>query len=298
MVHQQIEEDEDEEEVEDAFFDVVCCPNELNRSSSKAPTTLPSSLSTTAPKAKKLSSTTAVEDTHAAVQKEFEGHEEEVQDGFFDIVCCPNEFTSPLSLSKKKQRASKSPQMPLTAVEGENAVVQQDLEENEDEHDVPDAFYDIVCCPNEFTSSSKKTPTKSSQLALNAVEDTHNKVQQQTEEYEEEVEDAFFDIVCCPNELNRSTSQETTTLPSSLTKTVSTKLHLIAVEDTNTQVQSNHATTLERPSSLNQSISSHHEPSTPNDADEEQPSIKVQHIISQTRRGDDIAMQPSRSCSY
>jgi len=233
------------------------------------------------------------------VQKEFEGHEEEVQDGFFDIVCCPNEFTSSLSLSKKKERASKSPQMPLTAVEGENAEVQQDLEENEDEHDVPDAFYDIVCCPNEFTSSSKKTPTKSSQLALNAVEDTHTQVQQQTEEYEEEVEDAFFDIVCCPNELNRSTSQETTTLQSSLSKTAPpTQLHLIAVEDTHAQVQSNHATTLKRTSTFNQSISVHHEPSTPNDEDEEQPSIKVQHNISQTRRGDDIAMQPSRSCSY
>eukprot|EP00985_Skeletonema_marinoi_P025546 scaffold18886_cov80-Skeletonema_marinoi.AAC.1 len=85
MVHQQIEEDEDEEEVQEAFIDIVCCPNELNRSSSQETTTLPSSLTKTAPKAKKLSSTTAVEDTHAAVQKEFEGHEEEVQDRFFDI---------------------------------------------------------------------------------------------------------------------------------------------------------------------------------------------------------------------
>eukprot|EP00984_Skeletonema_dohrnii_P031233 scaffold23474_cov144-Skeletonema_dohrnii-CCMP3373.AAC.3 len=130
-------------------------------------------------------------------------------------------------------------------------------------------------------------------------------VHQQTKEYEEEVEDAFFDIICCPNELNRSSSQETTTLPLSLSKiaTKSSQLPLIAVEveDTNTQVQSNHATTLERPSSFNQSVSLHHEPSrtsTPNDEDEEQPSIKVQHSISQTRQGDDIAVQPSRSCSY
>eukprot|EP00984_Skeletonema_dohrnii_P030224 scaffold21574_cov158-Skeletonema_dohrnii-CCMP3373.AAC.1 len=303
MVQCQLKEHEDEEEVEDAFFDIVCCPNELNRSSSQETTTLPSSLSMTKPKAKKLSSSTAVEDTNTAVQKEFEGHEDEVQDGFFDIVCCPNEFTSSLSLSKKKEKASKSSQIPLTAVEDKNAVVQQQTEEHEDEEEVQEAFFDIVCCPNEFTSSSsKKTPTKSSQLALNAVEDTHTQVPQQTEECEEEVEDAFFDIVCCPNELNRSSSQETTTLPSSLSKTAPpTQLPLIAVEDTNTQVQSNHATTLKRPSSFNQSISLHHEPSrtsTPNDEDEEQPSIKVQHSISQTRQGDDIAMQPSRSCSY
>eukprot|EP00984_Skeletonema_dohrnii_P030227 scaffold21575_cov172-Skeletonema_dohrnii-CCMP3373.AAC.1 len=308
MVQCQLKEHEDEEEVPDAFFDIVCCPNELNRSSSQAPTELPSSSSSKiATKAKKLA-LTAVEDTHTAVHQQTEEHEDEhdVPDAFFDIVCCPNELNRSSSQaptgvpSSSSKSVTKSSQLALTAIDDTHAAVQQQTEGHEDEEEVQEAFFDIVCCPNEITSSSsKKTPTKSTQLALNVVKDTHTQVQQQTEECEEEVEDAFFDIVCCPNEINRSSSQETTTLPSSLTKTAPpTQLPLIAVEDTNTQVQSNHATTLERPSSFNQSISLHHEPSTPNDEDEEQPSIKVQHSISQTRRGDDIAEQPSRSCSY
>eukprot|EP00985_Skeletonema_marinoi_P034742 scaffold44707_cov234-Skeletonema_marinoi.AAC.1 len=245
MVQCQLKEHEDEEEVPDAFFDIVCCPNELNRSSSQAPTELPSSSSSKiATKAKKLA-LTADEDTHAAVQQQPEDHEdeEEVPDAFFDIVCCPNELNrspskAPTGVpSSPSESVTKSSELALTAVDDAHAAVQQQTEEHKDEEEVQEAFFDIVCCPNELTSSSsKKTPTKSSQLALNAVEDTHTQVQQQTEEYEEEVEDAFFDIVCCPNELNRSTSQETTTLPSSLSKTAPpTQLHLIAVEDTHAQ---------------------------------------------------------------
>eukprot|EP00984_Skeletonema_dohrnii_P025674 scaffold14848_cov151-Skeletonema_dohrnii-CCMP3373.AAC.1 len=96
--------------------------------------------------------------------------------------------------------------------------------------------------------------------------------QQSIHEYEANDTPAGFQIVCCPIELKRSSSETPTTLPSSLSKTAPTltKLPSTAEEDTHVPVQlsSNHTTSLQRPSSFLRSTSLHREPSLPiNDAE-------------------------------
>eukprot|EP00985_Skeletonema_marinoi_P012838 scaffold6274_cov78-Skeletonema_marinoi.AAC.2 len=124
--------------------------------------------------------------------------------------------------------------------------------------------------------------------------------QQSKLEYDDDDAPAGFQIVCCPVELNRSSSEAppTQTLPSSSKIAPST-----AVEDTPAPVQlsGSRTTSLQRPSSFQRSISlnlnrepSH--PTTPND--EEQPNINVQRSTSQASRGGVIAIHPSRSRSF
>ena len=130
--------------------------------------------------------------------------------------------------------------------------------------------------------------------------------QQSKLEHEHEHDDtpAGFQIVCCPIQLNRSSSEipPTQTLPSSSkSKIASSK----AVDDTPAPVQlsGSRTTSLQRPSSFQRIINLHREPSrptTPNDdEDEEQLNINVQRSTSQASRGrgDGIAIQPSRSVS-
>lgn len=112
---------------------------------------------------------------------------------------------------------------------------------------------------------------------------------------------AGFQVVCCPIQLNRSSSgaAKLLQLPSS------------AIEDTNTPVQLGHTTSLRSTSSSKRSISLNRKQSRPTnlndgdeDEDEEQPTIDVQRSTSQTRRGDatgtssGILVQPSRSRSF
>jgi len=127
--------------------------------------------------------------------------------------------------------------------------------------------------------------------------------QQSKLEYDDDDAPAGFQIVCCPVELNRSSSEAppTQTLPSSSKIAPSTA---VEVEDTPAPVQlsgSRSTTSLQRPSSFQRSISlnlnrepSH--PTTPND--EEQPNINVQRSTSQASRGGVIAIHPSRSRSF
>ena len=122
--------------------------------------------------------------------------------------------------------------------------------------------------------------------------------QQSKLEYDDDDAPAGFQIVCCPVELNRSSSEAppTQTLPSSSKIAPST-----AVEDTPAPVQlsGSRTTSLQRPSSSQRSISLNREPShptTPND--EEQPNINVQRSTSQASRGGVIAIHPSRSRSF
>eukprot|EP00984_Skeletonema_dohrnii_P037608 scaffold39855_cov161-Skeletonema_dohrnii-CCMP3373.AAC.2 len=126
--------------------------------------------------------------------------------------------------------------------------------------------------------------------------------QQSKLEFEDDDAPAGFQIVCCPVELNRSSSEAppTQTLPSSLKIAPSTAA-AVEVEDTPApaQLSGSRTTSLQRPSSFQRSISLHREPShptTPND--EDQPNINVQRSTSQASRGGVIAIHPSRSRSF
>eukprot|EP00985_Skeletonema_marinoi_P007703 scaffold3437_cov116-Skeletonema_marinoi.AAC.3 len=140
---------------------------------------------------------------------------------------------------------------------------------------------------------------------------TTSKLEQEHEhEHEDDNTPAGFQIVCCPIQLNRSSSEipptQTQTLPfSSSSKIASSK----AVDDTPAPVQlsGSRTTSLQRPSSFQRIVNLHREPSrptttTPNDDDddEEQPNINVQRSTLQASRGrgcDGIAIQSSRSVS-
>jgi len=112
--------------------------------------------------------------------------------------------------------------------------------------------------------------------------------QQSQHEHEHEHEDddtpAGFQIVCCPIQLNRSSSETPTTLPPSQKAPTQLLSPSTGVEDAHTPVQPSRTTSLQRPSSFQRSNSLHREPSRPkppNHEHEEQPDINVQRSTSQ-----------------
>jgi len=134
--------------------------------------------------------------------------------------------------------------------------------------------------------------------------DQHQQLSRPEHEYEDDDAPVGYQIVCCPVQLNRSSSEASQTLPSSSKIAPSAA---VEVENSPAPVQlsgSRSTTSLQRPSSFHQSVGLHHrEPShttTPNDEDEEQPNINVQRSTSQASRGRGYgtAIQPSRSLSY
>eukprot|EP00984_Skeletonema_dohrnii_P031234 scaffold23474_cov144-Skeletonema_dohrnii-CCMP3373.AAC.4 len=133
--------------------------------------------------------------------------------------------------------------------------------------------------------------------------DQHQQLSRPEHEYEDDDAPVGYQIVCCPVQLNRSSSEASQTLPPSSKIAPATA---VEVQDTPAPVQlsgSRSTTSLQRPSSFHQSVGLHREPSrttTPNDEDEEQPNIYVQRSTSQASRGrgDGTAIQPSRSLSF
>jgi hypothetical protein len=125
--------------------------------------------------------------------------------------------------------------------------------------------------------------------------DQHQQLSRPEHEYEDDDAPVGYQIVCCPVQLNRSSSEASQTLPPSSKIAPSTA---VEVEDTPAPAQlgGSRTTSLQRPSSFHQSVGLH----APNDEDEEQPNIYVQRSTSQASRGrgDGTAIQPSRSLSY
>eukprot|EP00984_Skeletonema_dohrnii_P026717 scaffold16111_cov152-Skeletonema_dohrnii-CCMP3373.AAC.2 len=125
--------------------------------------------------------------------------------------------------------------------------------------------------------------------------DQHQQLSRPEHEYDDDTV-VGFQIVCCPIQLNRSSSEAppNQTLPLSSSKIAPSTA--VEVDDTPApaQLSGSRTTSLQRPSSFQRSISLHREPSrptTPND--EEQPNINMKRSTSQAMRTRNMAVAAS-----